>query len=91
MKYIISVGIALQLVAIMPAVRAETAVPMPQSPTQPTAPRDSEPRPAAASNRARVNLEQRTSTKPDSVKRSLERDRLILERFLIKIIPPASN
>ncbi len=91
MKYIFGIGIALQFAStVIPAISAETQLSAPSSLTQPTTQKP-EPRSAPVSERSQNNSARRELTQPDDKTQLLERDRLILERYLIRVIPKTSG
>jgi hypothetical protein len=89
MKYIVGISIALQLASTMtPAISVETQVP-----TASPQPVRQKPKPCSANvpERSQGNSTQQKLTQSDDKTQLSERDRLILERYLIKIIPKASD
>ncbi|MBW4694232.1 MAG: hypothetical protein KME27_21010 [Lyngbya sp. HA4199-MV5] len=94
MKFMLGIGVALQLTAIgMPAISAETqsSAPQPTQPINKEQPTNKEPRSATVPERSQDTSDHWELTQPDDKTQLSERDRLILERYLIRIIPRTSD
>jgi hypothetical protein len=91
MKDLFVIGITLQLAAsVLPALSAETPLPKPSSPIPP-ATQAPAPRSAKLPQRSPDPSAQRQSASPNDQTPLLERDRLMLERYLIRVMPKTSH
>ena len=91
LKDIFVIGITLQLAATMlPALSAETPLPAPADPIS-SATQAPAPRSAKLPQRLPADTAQRQPAPPNDQTPLLERDRLILERYLIRVIPKTSH
>ena len=96
LKDIFVIGITLQLAAtVLPALSAETPLPVPADPIPPAtqAPATQAPAPRSAKRPQRLPADtaQRQPAPPNDPTPLLERDRLILERYLIRVMPKTSH
>ncbi|MBD2038265.1 hypothetical protein H6F76_25255 [Leptolyngbya sp. FACHB-321] len=91
LKAIFVIGITLQLAAtVLPALSAETPLPARSAPIPP-ATQAPAPRSAKRPQRLPADTAQRQVAPPNGQTPLLERDRLILERYLIRVIPKTSR
>lgn len=91
MRYVFGTGIILQLALIViPAISAETQLPAPSSPTQPLT-QQLQPPSTTVSKQSQDGSAPCNLTQPNTKTQLSERDRLILERYLLRIIPNTSD
>ena len=87
LKDLFVIGITLQLAAtVLPSLSAATPLPVPADPI-PTATQAPAPRSAKRPQRLPNDTAQRQPKTPNDQTPLLERDRLILERYLIRVMP----
>ena len=91
LKDLFVIGITLQLAAtVLPSLSAATPLPVPADPIPP-ATQAPAPRSAKRPQRLPADTAQRQPAPPNDPTPLLERDRLILERYLIRVMPKTSH